>query len=225
VSQAIAKLQKRFPQTFPRNPAPKVPLKIGIFEDLVPHAQEVGLTEPVLRNTTRTWCRGTRYWTGLVEDAPRVDLAGQAAEHVALADAKRAQGLQAQRAARVISTLDRVETRLIGVDRRLVGADVDQGLLTLPILFLYTTRVPARFRSDRIASFYGHRRIRQGRLGDVVWSGPRWRSLTTGAVKAPPHSSLARADSPSRVLSACFGSDKRTLPDGQDARTRTRPKR
>ncbi|MGT2453987.1 ProQ/FinO family protein [Cupriavidus basilensis] len=103
VLQAIVKLQKRFPATFPKNPAPKVPLKIGIFEDLVPQAQELGLTEPVLRDAIRTWCRGTRYWTCLVEGAPRVDLAGQAAGHVALADANRAQGLQAQRAARALS--------------------------------------------------------------------------------------------------------------------------
>ncbi|MGE8454097.1 MAG: ProQ/FinO family protein [Pseudomonadales bacterium] len=103
VLQAIVKLQKRFPQTFPKSPAPKVPLKIGIFEDLVPHAQELGLTEQVLRDAIRTWCRGTRYWTCLVEGAPRVDLAGQAAGHVAPADATRAQGLQAQRAARALS--------------------------------------------------------------------------------------------------------------------------
>lgn len=101
--QAIVKLQKRFPQTFPKSPAPKVPLKIGIFEDLVPHAQELGLTEPALRHAIRTWCRGTRYWACLVEGAPRVDLAGQAAGHVTQADAKRAQGLQAQRAARALS--------------------------------------------------------------------------------------------------------------------------
>ncbi|MCY0853142.1 ProQ/FinO family protein [Cupriavidus sp. D39] len=98
VLQAIAKLQKRFPQTFPKNPAPKVPLKIGIFQDLVPHAQEIGLTESVLRDAIRTWCRGTRYWTCLVEGAPRVDLAGQAAGHVSQADANRAQQLQAHRA-------------------------------------------------------------------------------------------------------------------------------
>ncbi|MCY0852961.1 ProQ/FinO family protein [Cupriavidus sp. D39] len=103
VLQAIVKLQKRFPKTFPKNPAPKVPLKIGLFEELVPHAQELGLTELVLRDAIRTWCRGTRYWTCLVEGAPRVDLAGQAAGHVAQADAKRAHGLQAQRAARALS--------------------------------------------------------------------------------------------------------------------------
>ena len=47
VLQAIVKLQKRFPQTFPKSPAPKLLLKIGIFEDLVPHVQELGLTESV----------------------------------------------------------------------------------------------------------------------------------------------------------------------------------
>ena len=100
VLQAIAKLQKRFPQTFPKNPAPKVPLKIGIFEDLLPHVEELALTEPVLRDAIRTWCRGTRYWTCLVEGAPRVDLAGQEAGHASKADADRAQQLQARRAPR-----------------------------------------------------------------------------------------------------------------------------
>ena len=103
ISDPQQKLQKRFPQTFPKSPAPKVPLKIGIFEDLVQHAQELGLTESVLRDAIRTWCRGTRYWTCLVEGAPRVDLAGQAAGHVAQTDAKRARGLQTQLAARALS--------------------------------------------------------------------------------------------------------------------------
>ncbi|MFJ1257353.1 ProQ/FINO family protein [Cupriavidus sp. CuC1] len=58
VLQAIVKLQKRFPQTFPKSPAPKVPLKIGIFEDLVQHAQELGLTESVLRAGRRDRCLG-----------------------------------------------------------------------------------------------------------------------------------------------------------------------
>ncbi|MDF3834649.1 ProQ/FinO family protein [Cupriavidus basilensis] len=103
VVQAIGKLQKRFPQTFPKNPAPKVPLKIGIFEDLVPHAQELGLTESILRDAIRTWCRGTRYWTCMVEGAPRVDLANQEAGQVSQADAKRAQQLQAHRTARTVA--------------------------------------------------------------------------------------------------------------------------
>ncbi|MGO4809341.1 ProQ/FinO family protein [Cupriavidus sp. 2MCAB6] len=101
--QAIATLQKRFPQTFPKNPAPKLPLKIGNFEDLVPQAQELGLSEPVLRHAIRTWCRGTRYWTCLVEGAARVDLAGREAGQVSKADANRAQQLQARRVARALS--------------------------------------------------------------------------------------------------------------------------
>ncbi|WP_410170687.1 ProQ/FINO family protein [Cupriavidus nantongensis] len=36
----VARLQRRFPLAFPKNPAPKVPLKIGIFDDLLPHAQK-----------------------------------------------------------------------------------------------------------------------------------------------------------------------------------------
>jgi len=97
---AIARLQKRFPRAFPKNPAPKVPLKIGIFEDLLPHAQELALTESEMRDAIRTWCRGNRYWTSMVEGAARVDLAGQEAGNVSQADARRAQHLQARRTAK-----------------------------------------------------------------------------------------------------------------------------
>ncbi|WP_035864191.1 ProQ/FinO family protein [Cupriavidus sp. SK-3] len=102
VLQAIVKLQKRLPQTFPKSPAPKVPLKIGIFEDLVPHAQELGLTEPALRDAI---CRGTRYWACLIEGASRVELASQEAGHVRPEDAKRAQQLQTKRAPQARSKL------------------------------------------------------------------------------------------------------------------------
>jgi len=96
----IAKLQKRFPQAFPKNPAPKVPLKIGIFEDLMKHAQELALSEAELRDALRTWCRGSRYWACLVEGAARVDLTGGEAGNVLAADATRALRLKAARAAR-----------------------------------------------------------------------------------------------------------------------------
>jgi ProP effector len=75
-----------------------VPLKIGIFEDLVPCAQDLSLSEAELREAIGTWCRGTRYWACLIEGASRVDLAGQEAGHVRPVDAKRAQQLQARRA-------------------------------------------------------------------------------------------------------------------------------
>lgn len=100
VVHAIARLQKRFPQAFPKNPDPKVPLKIGIFEDLLPHATELGLTESGLRDAVRTWCRGTRYWACMVEGAMRVNLAGQGDGQVSQADARRAQHLRASRGAR-----------------------------------------------------------------------------------------------------------------------------
>ncbi|ABC35998.1 ProQ/FinO family protein [Burkholderia thailandensis] len=96
----IAKLQKRFPQAFPRNPAPKVPLKVGILEDLVGRASELRLTEAELRDAMRTWCQGNRYWTCLVEDAVRVDLAGGEAGRVSAADAKRARMLKGRRPAK-----------------------------------------------------------------------------------------------------------------------------
>jgi ProP effector len=99
----IAKIQKRFPHAFPRNPTPKVPLKVGIFEDLLKHAQELALSESELRDAIRTWCRGSRYWTCLVEGAVRVDLAGGEAGRVSPADASRALKLKADRAARALS--------------------------------------------------------------------------------------------------------------------------
>ncbi|MEA3118784.1 MAG: ProP effector, partial [Paraburkholderia sp.] len=103
---AIAKLQKRFPLAFPRKPAPKVPLKIGIFEDLVKHEQELGLSESELREAISTWCRGTRYWTCLVEGAARIDLAGAASGQVLSRDASRARRLRSGRGARPAAAAD-----------------------------------------------------------------------------------------------------------------------
>jgi ProP effector len=99
----IAKLQKRFPQAFPRNPAPKMPLKVGILEDLVHRAQELGLSEAELRDAMKTWCRGHRYWTCLTEGAARIDLTGNEAGRVSPADAARARMLKARRPAKASS--------------------------------------------------------------------------------------------------------------------------
>lgn len=93
VVRTFGKLQKRFPIAFPKNPAPKVPLKIGIFEDVLAHAPELGLTEAELRDAIRTWCRGARYWACLTEGAQRVDLAGQPVGAVTEADARRSKQL------------------------------------------------------------------------------------------------------------------------------------
>ncbi|CAN0624842.1 ProP effector [Burkholderia multivorans] len=100
---AIAKLQKRFPVAFPRNPAPKVPLKVGILHDLVAQSESLGLSEAELRDAMKTWCRGNRYWTCMVEGAARVDLAGAEAGQVSQADALRAIRLKARRPAKAPS--------------------------------------------------------------------------------------------------------------------------
>jgi ProP effector len=100
VVHTIGKLQKRFPHAFPKNPSPKVPLKVGIFEDLMAVAPELALSEAELREAIKTWCRGSRYWTSLVEDAVRVNLAGDEAGRVSSVDAARARHLEKKRAAR-----------------------------------------------------------------------------------------------------------------------------
>jgi ProP effector len=87
VVRAIGKLQKRFPAAFPKKPAPKVPLKIGILADLVAHSQELGLNEAEIRDAVSTWCRGSRYWACLTDGAARLDLTGAAAGVVTARDA------------------------------------------------------------------------------------------------------------------------------------------
>ncbi|HEX8592463.1 MAG TPA: ProQ/FinO family protein [Pseudomonas sp.] len=74
---AIWPLQKHFPLAFPVNPTPKVPLKEGILKDAEQHLQLLGLTLDELKLGISTWCRGTRYWASMVENAPRLDLSGQ----------------------------------------------------------------------------------------------------------------------------------------------------
>lgn len=99
VLQAIAKLQKRFPATFPRKPAAKRPLKEGIFQDLQAHAEALKLDTETLRDAIRTWCRGSRYWSALSEGAARIDLAGQEAGTVTAQAAAHARRLEGRRIA------------------------------------------------------------------------------------------------------------------------------
>jgi ProP effector len=65
---AIWPLQKHF-LAFPVNPAPKVPLKEGIFKDAEQHLELLGLTREQLKAGHFTWCRGARYWASMVENA------------------------------------------------------------------------------------------------------------------------------------------------------------
>jgi ProP effector len=94
---AIWSLQKHFPLAFPVNPAPKVPLKEGILKDAEQHLPLLGLTLEQLKLGISTWCRGTRYWASMVENAPRLDLNGQPAGVVTAAQARYAKQLASLR--------------------------------------------------------------------------------------------------------------------------------
>ncbi|HSC82152.1 MAG TPA: ProQ/FINO family protein [Pseudomonas sp.] len=88
---AIWRLQKHFPLAFPVNPAPKVPLKEGILKDAEQHLELLGITSEQLKLGLATWCRGSRYWASMTENAPRLDLSGQAAGTVTATQAIHAQ--------------------------------------------------------------------------------------------------------------------------------------
>ena len=102
--EAIWRLQKHFPLAFPVNPAPKVPLKEGILQDAEQHLELLGITREQLKQGLATWCRGSRYWSSMTENAARLDLNGQAAGTVTAAQALHAkqqakrQRMQARRA-------------------------------------------------------------------------------------------------------------------------------
>jgi ProP effector len=92
----IGQLQKKFPFAFPKKPAPKVPLKIGIHKDLLEQVDRLGMSENELRAAIKTWCRGQRYWDCLVEDAVRVDLNGNTAGVVTKEEAQKTKQLKAK---------------------------------------------------------------------------------------------------------------------------------
>lgn len=85
--EAIWRLQKHFPLAFPVNPAPKVPLKEGILKDAEQHLELLGISSEQLKQGIAVWCRGSRYWASMTENAPRLDLSGQAAGMVTAAQA------------------------------------------------------------------------------------------------------------------------------------------
>ncbi|VCU71861.1 ProP effector [Pigmentiphaga humi] len=89
---AISRLQRHFPGVFPKHPAPKLPLKIGIFDDLKQNAAH-GLDAEILKQALAAWCQGKRYWSCLTEGSARVDLAGAPSGTVTAAEAQRARML------------------------------------------------------------------------------------------------------------------------------------
>ena len=80
-------------------------MKVGIMADLLAHAEELGLSERELKNAIKVWCRGSRYWSCLVEGAPRVDLSGKPVGEVTSADAVRARQLQRKRSPRTTASV------------------------------------------------------------------------------------------------------------------------
>ena len=93
----ISRLQKQFPKAFPKKPDPKVPLKLGIHKELHLQSEALKLTPEEITLAVKTWCQGSRYWACMVEDAPRLDLAGESAGTVTAAEAQFAKKLAARR--------------------------------------------------------------------------------------------------------------------------------
>ncbi|MNR19883.1 ProP effector [compost metagenome] len=85
--EAIWRLQKHFPLAFPAKPTPKFPLKEGIFKDAEQHLELLGISSEQLKQGIATWCQGSRYWASMTENAPRLDLSGQAVGTVTAAQA------------------------------------------------------------------------------------------------------------------------------------------
>ena len=93
----IGQLQKKFPLAFPKKPAAKVPLKIGIHKDILEQAEQLGIDKKDLRAAIKTWCWGNRYWECMLENAVRVDLNGDAVGLVTQVDAEQAVMLKKKR--------------------------------------------------------------------------------------------------------------------------------
>lgn len=89
----IGKLQSLYPKAFPKNPSPKVPLKIGILEDLQLRSKEIGISKEDLQLAIKTWCKSSRYWQACKEGADRLDLDGNPAGIVEATGAAHARGM------------------------------------------------------------------------------------------------------------------------------------
>lgn len=80
-------MPKHFLLAFPVNPTPKMPLKEGIIKGVEQHLELLGISSEQLKQGITIWCRGSRYWASMTENAPRLDLSRQAAGIVTAAQA------------------------------------------------------------------------------------------------------------------------------------------
>lgn len=101
----IGQLQKQFPNAFPKNPAPKLPLKIGIHRDLLEQSETLGISKKALREAIKVWCCGNRYWDCVVEGAVRVDLKGESVGVVTKEEATQSQAFKAKRHGKKANTV------------------------------------------------------------------------------------------------------------------------
>jgi ProP effector len=82
VLRTIGLLQKHYPLAFPKKPAAKIPLKIGIHQDLLSDAEKLGISAEDIRAALKIWCKGKRYAECMEAGVARVDLQGQVAGYV-----------------------------------------------------------------------------------------------------------------------------------------------
>jgi len=94
IVHVIARLQKHFPKAIPKTPAPKVPLKIGILDDLLARSKDIGASEIDLKNALQTWCKTRRYLVSTKVGAQRVDLDGNMCGEVQAHEATHARMLE-----------------------------------------------------------------------------------------------------------------------------------
>ena len=66
IKELTQQIQQDFPALFPAKPAPKVALKIGIYEDLHEWALAHGASDEELGAVLHYWCRGYRYKLALL---------------------------------------------------------------------------------------------------------------------------------------------------------------
>lgn len=76
-------LQTKWPELFPKKPAPKVPLAVGFTSELLAQKRQLKTTGKVIRKAIQLWCRGWRYYKACSEPgAERYNLAGEVCGHV-----------------------------------------------------------------------------------------------------------------------------------------------
>lgn len=69
-------LQEVYPNAFPKKPLGKVPLAIGITEQLISIKEKLGVSANLIRIAMELWCSGVRYKESLKIGSPRYNLDG-----------------------------------------------------------------------------------------------------------------------------------------------------